>query len=97
MVFVVAEEDFRYVDETKVPDSSNAKDALPKNKYQREIWLLFEKPESSNAARAVAVISITVIFLSIVCFCLETLPVFQNLSQNNASTPTNFTANSSSK
>ena len=56
---------------------SEKKEKLPNNKLQRKIWLLFEKPESSNAARVVAIISISVIFLSIICFCIETLPEFQ--------------------
>uniref|UniRef100_H2YIJ9 BTB domain-containing protein n=1 Tax=Ciona savignyi TaxID=51511 RepID=H2YIJ9_CIOSA len=54
------------------------REKLPKNKLQRTIWLLFEKPESSNPARVVAVMSISVIFLSIICFCLETVPSLQH-------------------
>jgi len=50
------------------------KEVLPTNKYQRAVWLLFEKSDSSTAARIVAIISISVIFLSIICFCLETVP-----------------------
>ncbi|XP_043189358.1 potassium voltage-gated channel protein Shaker-like isoform X1 [Amphibalanus amphitrite] len=51
---------------------------LPNNKYQRKLWLLFEYPESSQNARVVAIISVTVILLSIVIFCLETLPEFKH-------------------
>lgn len=40
--------------------------------------LLFEYPESSQAARVVAIISVVVILLSIVIFCLETLPEFKH-------------------
>ena len=50
------------------------KEVLPTNKLQRMVWLLFEKSDSSTAARIVAIISISVIFLSIICFCLETVP-----------------------
>ena len=39
--------------------------------------MLFEYPESSLWARIIAVISVSVILLSIVSFCLETLPDFQ--------------------
>lgn len=63
---------------------------LPKRTLQKSIWLLFEYPESSLGARFVAIISVTVIILSIVCFCFETIPEyarqpgvlsgFQNLS-----------------
>ena len=50
---------------------------LPSRKLQRQLWLLFEYPESSLWARVIAVISVSVILLSIVSFCLETLPDFQ--------------------
>ena len=42
------------------------------------MWLLFEYPESSQHARIVAIISVFVILLSIVIFCLETLPEFKH-------------------
>lgn len=51
---------------------------LPDNERQRKVWLLFEYPESSQAARVVAIISVFVILLSIVIFCLETLPEFKH-------------------
>lgn len=51
---------------------------LPTNPFQRKIWLLFEYPESSQLARVVALISVFVILLSIVIFCLETLPQFKH-------------------
>uniref|UniRef100_H3DC32 Potassium voltage-gated channel subfamily A member 2 n=2 Tax=Tetraodon nigroviridis TaxID=99883 RepID=H3DC32_TETNG len=51
---------------------------LPDNEFQRQVWLLFEYPESSGAARIIAIISVMVILISIVSFCLETLPVFRN-------------------
>lgn len=51
---------------------------LPKNYWLRQIWLLFEHPESSKAARIVAIISVLVIILSIAIFCLETLPQFKH-------------------
>ena len=60
---------------------------LPENKFKKKIWLLFEYPESSQAARVVAIISVVVIILSILIFCLETLPEFKhykmiNVTQN---------------
>lgn len=51
---------------------------LPTNKLQRKIWLLFEHPESSQNARVIAIISVFVILLSIVIFCLETLPEYKH-------------------
>ncbi|XP_056305220.1 potassium voltage-gated channel subfamily A member 10 [Danio aesculapii] len=50
---------------------------LPSNEFHRQFWLLFEYPESSNAARGVALVSIFVIVISIIIFCMETLPEFR--------------------
>ncbi|NXF63475.1 KCNA3 protein, partial [Ciccaba nigrolineata] len=50
---------------------------LPRGRFQRRAWLLCEHPESSPAARAVAFLSVLVILVSIVVFCLETLPQFR--------------------
>ncbi|MBN3278500.1 KCNA2 protein, partial [Polyodon spathula] len=51
---------------------------LPEKEFQRQVWLLFEYPESSGSARIIAIISVMVILISIVSFCLETLPIFRN-------------------
>ncbi|XP_050423141.1 potassium voltage-gated channel protein Shaker isoform X4 [Adelges cooleyi] len=59
---------------------------LPKPEFQRKVWLLFEYPESSQAARVVAIISVFVILLSIVIFCLETLPEFKHYKVFNTTT-----------
>lgn len=50
---------------------------LPKNKIQRKVWELFEHPDTSNFARGIAIWSVFIIILSIVLFCVETLPQFQ--------------------
>ncbi|CAH2220722.1 potassium voltage-gated channel subfamily A member 10 [Pelobates cultripes] len=50
---------------------------LPTNDYYRQFWLLFEYPESSSAARGMALVSVLVIVISILIFCLETLPEFR--------------------
>ncbi|XP_063053629.1 shaker-related potassium channel tsha2-like [Engraulis encrasicolus] len=50
---------------------------MPSKELQRQIWLLFEYPDSSGAARIIAIVSVLVILLSIVIFCLETLPEFK--------------------
>ena len=47
---------------------------LPSNAFQRAVWTLLENPESSLAARIIAILSVSVIVLSIATFCLETLP-----------------------
>jgi len=51
---------------------------LPTNAIQRRLWMLFEHPESSSGARIIAIISVMVIVVSILIFCLETLPDFRN-------------------
>ncbi|XP_072529341.1 potassium voltage-gated channel subfamily A member 5 [Salminus brasiliensis] len=51
---------------------------LPENEFQRQVWLIFEYPESSSPARAIAIVSVLVITISIVTFCLETLPEFRD-------------------
>ncbi|XP_019745383.1 potassium voltage-gated channel subfamily A member 7 [Hippocampus comes] len=51
---------------------------LPSGKLRRRLWMLFEYPESSSAARIIAIVSILVIVVSILIFCLETLPEFRN-------------------
>ncbi|XP_077583131.1 potassium voltage-gated channel subfamily A member 3-like [Stigmatopora nigra] len=51
---------------------------LPQNDFQRQIWLLFEHPESSGPARGIAIVSVLVILISIVIFCMETLPEFRD-------------------
>lgn len=52
---------------------------LPSNEFQRQLWLLFEYPESSGPARIIAIVSVMVILISIVIFCLETLPEFREV------------------
>lgn len=59
---------------------------LPTNVFQKQLWLLFEYPESSGPARIIAIVSVMVILISIVIFCLETLPEFREvpvLPENN--------------
>ncbi|XP_076345091.1 potassium voltage-gated channel protein Shaker-like isoform X2 [Tachypleus tridentatus] len=51
---------------------------LPTHELQQKMWLLFEYPESSQGARLIAIISVVIILLSIVIFCLETLPNFKH-------------------
>lgn len=55
-----------------------AEEVLPENECQKEMWLLCEHPESGFAARIVAIVSVVVIVISIVIFCLETLPRFKH-------------------
>ncbi|CAB4020371.1 potassium voltage-gated channel subfamily A member 1-like isoform X1 [Paramuricea clavata] len=63
------EQEEGYIEEEK-PD-------LPDHPLQKAIWKLFEFPDTSFAARIIAIISVSVIVISIVTFCVETLPQFQ--------------------
>lgn len=56
--------------------------SLPKNKLQAQIWSLFEYPDTSNSARGIALFSCAIVLLSIVLFCIETLPVFQEKGED---------------
>ena len=49
---------------------------LPKNKYMKWVWETLEYPEHSKLAKALAIISVIVISLSLIIFCIETLPTF---------------------
>ena len=57
--------------------TSTEETVLPKNKLQRSIWLLCEHPDSSTCARVLAFWSLAVILVSIVTFCLESMPEFR--------------------
>uniref|UniRef100_A0A8C4WYR4 Potassium voltage-gated channel subfamily A member 3 n=1 Tax=Eptatretus burgeri TaxID=7764 RepID=A0A8C4WYR4_EPTBU len=62
-------EDEGYIKEEERP--------MPSLEYQKQVWLMFEYPESSGTARAIAIVSVLVILISIIIFCLETLPAFR--------------------
>ncbi|XP_067684956.1 potassium voltage-gated channel subfamily A member 1-like [Haliotis asinina] len=49
----------------------------PSNKIQLWIWEVMEVPQSSYFAKIVAVLSVVFILVSVVTFCIETLPQFK--------------------
>jgi len=49
---------------------------LPSNATLCRLWKLFEYPETSRAGFVVALLSVSVTLVSIVLFCIETLPTF---------------------
>lgn len=51
---------------------------LPENPCFEKIWVAFEYPESSKVGRVVAIISMIVILVSIITFCMETMPEFKH-------------------
>ena len=50
---------------------------MPKNRIFLHIWQFVEVPESSKLAKVFAVISVACILISIINFCMETLPYFE--------------------
>jgi len=50
--------------------------AWPSNAILRRIWMVFEFPETSRVAFVVAVWSVLMTLLSIILFCIETLPTY---------------------
>lgn len=50
---------------------------LPEAMWKRRIWLMLEYPTSSIPSRVVGVISLAIIVLSIVNFCLESIPALE--------------------
>ncbi|XP_048410199.1 potassium voltage-gated channel subfamily A member 5-like [Stegostoma tigrinum] len=67
---------------------------LPRNEFQKQMWLLFEYPESSSPARGIAIVSVLVIVISIIIFCLETLPEFRDDRDSASNSPLNTSAQS---
>ncbi|THD26991.1 Potassium voltage-gated channel subfamily A member 3 [Fasciola hepatica] len=49
---------------------------LPENRIKRKLWLLFEYPETSPLAFCFSVTSVIFTVISIILFCVETLPVY---------------------
>ena len=47
------------------------------SRYQKFVWDLMEKPESSTAAKIVSIISMSFVFVSIVGMVISTLPALQ--------------------
>ena len=63
------------VDEYKMSEGYVKEErVLPKNEIMRAIWTHFEYPDTSNSAYVIAIISVLMTLVSIVLFCVETLP-----------------------
>jgi len=60
---------------------------LPRNEVLRQIWMRLEYPETSRSAYAIAVVSVVMTLVSIVLFCVETLPVFAMTHCNEGDSP----------
>ncbi|CAH1783926.1 unnamed protein product [Owenia fusiformis] len=53
-------------------------EVLPEIGWKRNIFLVFEDPNSSLMAKIVGTISVVIIVISIIAFCVETLPQFKD-------------------
>lgn len=49
---------------------------MPEKGWQKTLWKLFEHPETSYAAYFIAILSVIITLISIILFCVETLPQF---------------------
>jgi hypothetical protein len=49
---------------------------MPLGALRRRLWQTFEYPETSRLAFVVAVVSVVMTLVSIVLFCVETLPAY---------------------
>jgi hypothetical protein len=49
---------------------------MPDNRWMRRVWMLFEYPDTSRWAFCIAVVSVIITLVSIILFCVETLPSF---------------------
>ena len=56
----------------------NVVDEVPDLHWKRKVWLITEHPETSLLARLFGGIMILIILLSIVTFCMDTLPQFDH-------------------
>eukprot|EP00794_Sanderia_malayensis_P005694 gene5694-6395_t len=61
-------------------------DAAPqishKRRWQEILWNALEEPQSSVLARIITIFSLVIILLSVIVFCLETIPSVKNSSSN---------------
>jgi len=65
------------VNEYKINEGyTDDKQVQPGTGWMRTVWITFEHPETSPLAFGIAVISVVFTLISIVLFCIETLPVF---------------------
>ncbi|KAI6224476.1 Potassium voltage-gated channel protein Shaker [Aphelenchoides fujianensis] len=59
-----------------------AEEEMPKNAVQRAVWKFIEYPDSSLGARLLGVFSIFMIVTSCISFCMETMPIFEDLNKS---------------
>ena len=51
-------------------------------RYQKDLWDLFEKPQSSQAAKVVSIMSVSLVLISTIGMCLNTFPWMQIMDVN---------------
>lgn len=65
---------------------SNENHPMPKGAISKKIWEFLEYPETSLGAKIFAGISVAFIVISVVSFCVETLPQYRNVGCINVTT-----------
>ena len=61
-----------------LPSALTKRQVMPLRKCQREVWKIFEVPDSNALARLVNLFSLLVIVCSAIILCVDTLPTFRN-------------------
>ena len=75
------------VEEETYDDEEDIKNKLiPSNKYQKRLWLMMEKPNSSIFGKLVAFICLVTVITSVVIMCVETMVE----GKTNSTTTSNF-------
>ena len=71
----------------KCPNSKRNRHSVAQCWFQRQVWNLFEHPDTSNCARMIAMLSVLMIAVSVVISCVETLPYFRSVNCANKTAP----------
>ena len=69
------------IKEGMIPKFRNPHDMNQSRTFRARVWDISENPETSTAARLYAIFSLTVIWLSILSACLETVPSLKGKSE----------------
>lgn len=79
--------------EKPVSEQEGKMNVMPDREWQRKMWQLLEYPESSRQAALFAKLSMVVIVLSIVVFCVETLDMASTIAVKSLSSRNNTNNN----
>lgn len=80
---------FYEIRKEKPAEQEGKMNVMPDREWQRKVWQLLEYPESSRQAALFAKLSMAVIVLSIVVFCVETLDMASTIAVKSLSSHNN--------